>query len=179
MADADVIVRPDEVELDPLSRAQVDAANDRELSRKIEILQGYGARTPEGKRRRLHVRFLVSPVELLGDERGRVKGVRLVRNRLVASESGAINAEATGRVRGAGGGPGFRSVGYRGVGLPDVPFDERKGVIPNDKGRVMDPESSARAGRVCRRLDQARTERRHRHQQAGCGGDRERDGRGP
>ena len=35
----------------------------------------------------------------------------------------------------------FRLVGYRGVSLPDLPFDERKGVIPNDKGRVIDQES--------------------------------------
>ena len=82
MADADVIVRPDEVQLDPLSQAQVETAGDRELSRKIEILQGYAVRKPEGKRRRLHVRFLVSPVELIGDAQGRVTRMRLVRNRL-------------------------------------------------------------------------------------------------
>jgi ferredoxin--NADP+ reductase len=141
MADADVIVRADEVELDPLSKAQVDTANDRELSRKIEILQGYGARTPEGKSRRLHVRFLVSPVEVLGDARGHVSGVRLVRNRLVASGSGSISAEATGEFEELPAGLVFRSVGYRGVGLRDVPFDERKGIIPNDQGRVLDPQS--------------------------------------
>ena len=141
MEDADVIVRPDEVQLDPLSQAQVDAANDRELTRKIEILQGYGARTPEGKRRRLHVRFLVSPVELIGNASGRVKAMRLVRNRLVASNTGSLNAEATGEFEDLEVGLVFRSVGYRGVSLPDLPFDERKGVIPNDKGRVIDQES--------------------------------------
>ncbi|HJR59908.1 MAG TPA: FAD-dependent oxidoreductase [Vicinamibacterales bacterium] len=142
MADADVIVRPDEVQLDPLTQAQVDAANDRELVRKIEILQGYAVRKPEGKRRQLHVRFLVSPVELLGDARGRVRGIRLVRNRLVASDTGAINAEATGEFEELELGLVFRSVGYRGVSLPGVPFDERRGVIPNDQGRVTDPEST-------------------------------------
>ena len=141
MADADVIVRADEVQLDPLSQAQVEAANDRELARKIEILQGYGARTPEGKRRRLHVRFLVSPLELLGDDRGHVRAIRLARNRLVASASGSLNAEPTGEFEELEAGLVFRSVGYRGVGLPDVPFDERKAVIPNDKGRVLDPQS--------------------------------------
>ena len=33
----------------------------------------------------------------------------------------------------------FRSVGYRGIALPDVPFDERNGVILNERGRVLDP----------------------------------------
>jgi ferredoxin--NADP+ reductase len=138
MADADVIVRPDEVQLDPLSQAQVDAADDRTLVKKIEILQGYAFRKPEGKRRRLHVRFLVSPVELLGDAAGRVTGVRLMRNRLVRAETGAISAAATGECEELEAGLVFRSVGYRGVALADIPFDERQGVIPNDKGRVID-----------------------------------------
>jgi ferredoxin--NADP+ reductase len=141
LADADVIVRPDEVELDPLSRAQLDAAHDRMLDKKVEILQGYSLRKPEGRRRRLHVRFLVSPVELLGDEQGHVRGIRLMRNRLVASDGGAINAEPTGQIEELDVGLVFRSVGYRGVALPGVPFHERWGIIPNDKGRVLEPES--------------------------------------
>ena len=141
MADADVIVRPEEAELDPLSQAQLDAAQDRQLAKKVEILQGYAQRTPEGKRRRLHVRFLVSPVELIGDARGRVSGVRLVRNRLVASDSGGINAQATGEFEKLDAGLVFRSVGYRGVALADVPFDERRGIVPNEKGRIIDPAS--------------------------------------
>ena len=142
MADADVIVRPDEVELDPLSQAQVDAAEDRTLAKKIEILQGYALRNPEGRHRRLHVRFLVSPVALLGDSAGRVARMRLVRNRLVAAEGGAIKAEPTGEFEELEVGLVFRSIGYRGVALPGVPFDERRGVIPNDHGRVVDPEEN-------------------------------------
>ncbi len=138
LRDADVIVRPDEVQLDPVTQAVVEAASDRALSKKIEILQGYAARTPEGKPRRLHMRFLVSPVEVIGDSRGRVAGLRLVRNRLVASSTGSIAAEPTGEFETLDVGLVFRSVGYRGVGLPGIPFDERKGVIPNDKGRVID-----------------------------------------
>ena len=141
MEDADVIVRPDEVELDPLSQAQVEEAHDRSLVKKIEILQGYAVRKPEGRSRRLHVRFLVSPVELMGDAAGRVRSMRLVRNRLVASNSGAITAQATGEYEEVEVGLVFRSVGYRGVALTEVPFDETRGVVPNDKGRVIDPGS--------------------------------------
>jgi ferredoxin/flavodoxin---NADP+ reductase len=140
MPDADVVVLPDDVRLDPLSQAHLAAADDRELTRKIEILQGYGARAPQGKHRRLHVRFLVSPVEVLGDEHGRVRGLRLARNRLVASASGAISAEPTGEFEDLEVGLVFRSVGYRGVPLPGVPFDERRGVIPNDHGRILDSD---------------------------------------
>ena len=142
MEGADVVVRADEVQLDPLSEAQVHDLDDRLLSKKIEILKGYAQRHPEGKPKRLHVRFLVSPVEVLGDSRGHVTGLRLVRNRLAASGSGVLSAEPTGEFEELSVGLVFRSVGYRGVALPDVPFDAKRGVIPNDRGRILDPASN-------------------------------------
>jgi ferredoxin--NADP+ reductase len=139
LSDADLIVRPDEVQLDPCSQAAVNAASDRELSKKVEMLQAYAQREPAGKRRRLHIRFRVSPVEVIGDARGRVAGLRLVRNKLVPTGTGGIAAEPTGEYEQLDVGLVFRSVGYRGVALPGIPFDERNGVIPNDRGRVIDP----------------------------------------
>jgi ferredoxin--NADP+ reductase len=141
MADADVVVLPEEAQLDPLSQAAVASASDRSVLRNVEILQGYAVRKPTGKSRRLTVRFLVSPVELIGDAAGRVVKMRLVKNRLVASEAGSLSAKATGQLEELPVGLVFRSVGYRGVPLPDVPFHEKWGVILNEKGRVIDPES--------------------------------------
>ncbi|MCA1560085.1 MAG: FAD-dependent oxidoreductase [Acidobacteria bacterium] len=141
MADTDVIVRGDEVQLDPLSQAQLDAGQNRTLVKKVEILQGYALRKPEGRSRRLHVRFLVSPVELIGDARGRVARMRIVRNTLVPSQSGALSAKATDQFEDLDVGLVFRSVGYRGVALPGVPFHEPGGVILNERGRVLDPET--------------------------------------
>jgi ferredoxin/flavodoxin---NADP+ reductase len=140
---ADVRLRPDEAELDPISQAHVDASDDRTLTKKVEILQGYARRTPSGKPRCLHVRFRVSPVEVLGSANGRVRGLRLVRNVLVPADSGGVTAKATGEYEELDVGLVFRSVGYRGVPLPGVPFDERAAVIPNVAGRVIDPETRA------------------------------------
>ena len=141
MADADVVVLPEEAQLDPLSQAAVASASDRSVLKNVEILQGYAVRKPTGKSRRLTVRFLVSPVELIGDAAGRVVKMRLVKNRLVASETGSLSAKATDQLEELPVGLVFRSVGYRGVPLPDVPFHEKWGVILNEKGRVIDPES--------------------------------------
>jgi len=141
MADADVVVLPEEAQLDPLSQAAVASASDRSVLKNVEILQGYAVRKPTGKSRRLTVRFLVSPVELIGDAAGRVVKMRLVKNRLVASETGSLSAKATDQFEELPVGLVFRSVGYRGVPLPDVPFHEKWGVILNEKGRVIDPES--------------------------------------
>jgi len=139
LADADVIVRPEEVELDEVSRAALERSGDRATMKKVEILQSFARRPPAGKRRRLYLRFLVSPVELMGDDRGRVTGIRLVRNTLYATESGAIQAKPTNEFEELPVGLVFRSVGYRGVPLPGVPFNESWGVILNERGRVLDP----------------------------------------
>ncbi len=146
LADADVIAQPEEMELDDLSRAQVAAANDPTLTKKLEILQDYGRRTPAGKRRQLHIRFLLSPVELIGDADGKVVKMRLVRNKLYKSESGSLSARPTGEFSEISVGLVFRSVGYRGVPLPGVPFNERWGVILNEKGRVLDPQTKRPIG---------------------------------
>jgi ferredoxin--NADP+ reductase len=141
LAAADIAVVPEEVELDPLSRQAIESANDRAAMRKVEILQSYARRAAAGRPRRLTVRFLVSPVALLDNGAGAVGGIRLVRNRLVASAAGAIQAQATDRFEELPVGLVFRSVGYRGVSLPAVPFDDKWGVVLNEKGRVLDPDT--------------------------------------
>ena len=132
---ADVIVRPEEVALDPASEAELAAAR-AATKAKVEIVQEFSRRTPAGKPRRLAIRFLVSPLELTG-ENGRVTAVRVAKNRLVKDASGAIVTQATGEEEMLPAGLVFRSVGYRGVALADVPFDARTGLIPNAKGRVL------------------------------------------
>jgi ferredoxin--NADP+ reductase len=138
---ADVAVAAHEVELDALSREALEKTGDRAGGKKVEILQSYARRAPEGKPRRLVLRFLVSPVAVLDNGAGAVGGIRLVRNRLVASATGTIQAQPTEQVEELPAGLVFRSVGYRGVPLPGVPFDDKWGVVLNEKGRVLDPNT--------------------------------------
>jgi ferredoxin--NADP+ reductase len=138
---ADVAVAAHEVELDALSREALEKTGDRAGAKKVEILQSYARRAPEGKPRRLVLRFLVSPVAVLDNGAGAVGGIRLVRNRLVASATGTIQAQPTEQVEELPAGLVFRSVGYRGVPLPGVPFDDKWGVVLNEKGRVLDPNT--------------------------------------
>jgi ferredoxin--NADP+ reductase len=141
LADADITAIPQEVELDTLSRAAVERSQDRATLKKVEMLREYARRAPTGKSRRLVLRFLVSPVELISDGAGRVAAMRLVRNELYATSTGALQPRATDRFEELPAGLVFRSVGYRGVPLPGVPFNESWGVILNDKGRVLDPDT--------------------------------------
>ncbi|NTU65017.1 MAG: NADP oxidoreductase, partial [Chloroflexi bacterium] len=139
LAEADLITRADETQLDELSAASI--ADDRASKAKVEILQSHAVERPLTKPRTLTLRFLVSPVELFGDVDGHVTKMKLVHNTLVASETGSLSAKATDQFEEIDTGLVFRSVGYRGVPLPDVPFHDRWGVILNERGRVIDPES--------------------------------------
>src|SRR5919106_755775 len=112
MSDADVFVDPADAELDPLSRAFVESDDASMTVRKnVEIISGYAARDPTGKPRRIVLRFLVSPVEILGEER--VEGIRICRNELVPDESGGLPARPPHPVEELEGGLGFPSDGYR------------------------------------------------------------------
>ena len=135
---ADAIVRPEEAALDPLSE-DVLASAGRRVRRNVEIVQGFAERSPLGKPKRLHIRFLVSPTEIVGDDAGRVSALRIVHNELRQTDDGALRPRPTDRFETIPAGLIFRSVGYRGVPLQDVPFDEARHIIPNDRGRVIDP----------------------------------------
>ncbi|HEV8460384.1 MAG TPA: NADP oxidoreductase, partial [Gaiellaceae bacterium] len=90
------------------------------------------------------LRFLLSPVELEGEER--VEAVELVHNRLEPDGRGGLRAVPTEERETVPAGIVFRSVGYRGVELPGVPFDEERGVIRNVGGRVVDESGAPVAG---------------------------------
>lgn len=138
LADCDTLVPPEEARLDALSEATLTGA-DRADVRKVEIIQELARRQPTGKSKRLILRFLVSPVELIGDAQGRVRQMRLVHNELYATDAGSLRPRATDRFETLDVGLVFRSIGYKGVPLPGVPFHDSWGVIPNDAGRVLDP----------------------------------------
>src|SRR5205814_10732130 len=135
---ADVIVDPGEVELDPRSISALAKAPDRATAKKVEILQSFAKKPPSGKPRRLVIRFLVSPVELVGNAAGEVTAIKLVRNELTETPTGTLQPRATDQFETLPVGLVFRSVGYRGVALPGVPFNDKWGVILNEHGRVLD-----------------------------------------
>ena len=143
MEDAEVVVAPEEVELDPHSRAYVESGESRTATRNVEILAGYAQQEPQGKRVRIIMRFLTSPVEVRGD--GHVESIRIVRNELQARDNGYLSARPTGIFETLPVGLVFRSVGYRGVPLPGLPFYEAWGIIPNEQGRVLREQDSAEA----------------------------------
>jgi ferredoxin/flavodoxin---NADP+ reductase len=135
MTDADVVVDAEDCELDPLSAESIEGEGHITPRKNVEILRDYSAKEPVGKERRIVLRFLVSPVEIVGDEK--VEAIRIVRNELHREDDGSLRPRPTEQTEEIPCGLVFRSIGYRGVPLPGVPFDERRCVIPNDGGRVL------------------------------------------
>ena len=146
LAGADVVVDPAELELDPASEAELEAASNV-VQRNVEILREFARRKPSGKPRVVQLRFRVSPVAIVGDER--VEAVEIARNRLEPDGRGSVRAVATDEREVIPCGIVFRSVGYRGVALPDLPYDEGTGTIPNEGGRVLGADGGAIAGLYC------------------------------
>ncbi|MCB9134254.1 MAG: FAD-dependent oxidoreductase [Anaerolineales bacterium] len=141
LEDCDVWVPPAEAELDSLSREDLVKSPDRSVQTNVEILQEYAQHEWTGKSRRMTFRFLVSPVELGGTD-GHVTSMKIVKNKLSRADNGSLRPKATDAYEELPVGLVFRSIGYRGVPLPDIPFHERWGVIPNQLGRVTDTQTN-------------------------------------
>ena len=130
-------VRAIDMQLDPASQALADG--DRTTERKLKILRELVDREPAADRKFLELRFLESPTELVDDGSGHVGAVTLMRNRLVETPGrNVLKAEATGEETTLEASLVFRSVGYRGVPIPGVPFRDDWGTVPNDTGAVLD-----------------------------------------
>src|SRR3954470_21865948 len=109
---ADIVVDPEAMELDPASEAWLaSGAADTPSGRNVELLREYSQREPHGHERKVELRFLRSPVEILGEgEDGPVTGIRIVKNKI---ENG--RAVSTGEEEVISCGLVIRSIGYRGA----------------------------------------------------------------
>jgi ferredoxin--NADP+ reductase len=136
MEEADIVVRPRDLQLDDHTKAYLKSDEvERKNVRNLEILRGYAKEDPSGKPKKIILRFLESPIEMLGDDH--IEAIKICRNELYLNDRGVIRPRSTDETETIPVGLVFRSVGYYGVPLPDVPFYEKWGIIPNDEGRVL------------------------------------------
>lgn len=140
LENAELVVSPADLALDPLSEKEL--GEDPSAQKNLEILRALAERPPTGKPRRIYLHFLVSPVEIVGTD-GHVSSVVIEHNRLEPRPDGRLASRGTGKTEELEAGLVFRSIGYLGVAIPGVPFDPKRGVIPNDEGRVTDAETGA------------------------------------
>ena len=130
----DAVMRASDLELDEHSKEELSKAS-RNTKLNMEILQQIHDQGDRGNPRKLHLCFLISPTKIEGSER--VEGLELVHNEIV-KEGGVLKAKATDEVMHLNVDMVFRSIGYRGEAIPGLPFDDRRGTIPNDQGQLLD-----------------------------------------
>ena len=136
----DIRVDADELDLDAVSRRWLSEQGTFTARKNMELLRELAARpAAAGAGRRIELRFLRSPVQIRGT--GKVEAVDVRRNEIVRADDGSLRARALDEdVETIAYGLVLRSVGYRAVPLPDVPFDDRSFVLPNERGRVLTPD---------------------------------------
>lgn len=133
LPDVDVIVDADAL---PSAEDARQQGADAVALRKLELLRGFAARPATPGRRRIVLRFLESPLAVLGAQK--VTGVRVARNELVRDARGGWRAAATDDRHDIEAGLVLRAVGYAGTELPGLPFDHQARVVPNLDGRVLE-----------------------------------------
>ncbi len=142
---ADPIVLEQELYLDRISSKQIEG--DTAAQKNIDYLRAYAEIGSRNKPRQVHFRFLISPVEIIADDKGKICAVKCEHNKLIPNEDGTdTKAAGTGEFEVIPAGMVLRSVGYRGVPLPGIPYDKRSGVILNRDGRVVDEAGQVVSG---------------------------------
>lgn len=143
---ADVIVEAEQMELDPLSAQWLESDKAEPTNRRnVEIMKEYSQRVPEGKSHRVVLKYLRSPVAILGDG-DKVTGIRVEVNEIVDDGNGNPKAVGTGVTEDIECGLVFRSIGYRGEPVDTVPFEEKRGLIRNEGGRVLGEDGNPLPG---------------------------------
>ncbi len=133
--DVDIVLHEEDLQYDEASQAAIESNNQiKALIKTIDKWKAEQAERTEHASRRLHLHFLQSPAEIVGDEDGKVAAIRMERNEL----DGAGGIRPTGEILEYPVQAVYRAIGYFGSELPEIGFDRTRGVITNVEGRVVD-----------------------------------------
>ncbi len=120
-----------------------ESTGNAEKDRNLKILRAFAARQPRAQAKKFHLRFLVSPTEIIADAAGNVAGLALEKNRLEARPDGSVAARGTGEIEVLEVGMVLPAIGYAAERIAGVPYDEKARIIANEDGRVVDAASRA------------------------------------
>ncbi|MBI5436002.1 MAG: FAD-dependent oxidoreductase [Nitrosomonadales bacterium] len=137
MEDVDPIVAPEEL----AGCVIPETADNSQQEKNLKILQSFAARQSGTKAKKLHLRFLVSPTEIIADAASNVAGLVLEKNRLEVQPDGTVSARGTGETEVLEVGMVLTAIGFAAKRIAGVPYDEKARVIANEDGRVVDPAS--------------------------------------
>jgi ferredoxin--NADP+ reductase len=127
------MVSGNDLRLNSACLVELENKNNFNAAKNVEIFQSWTTHCATAAGKRIWFHFLQSPVGIRGD--GRLEQITLERNRLTGPPFTQL-AQGTGEMVVLDCGLLFRSIGYRGLPLPGVPFEPARGVFPNSAGRI-------------------------------------------
>ncbi|MET0974525.1 MAG: pyridine nucleotide-disulfide oxidoreductase, partial [Leifsonia sp.] len=131
LRDVDMIVHDEDFAYDDAARAAV--SGNKQVFVIDKVLQQWRQREVGAASRRLHLHFFAKPLEVVDDGSGRVGAIRFERT----APDGEGGVTGTGEIREIPVQAVYRAVGYFGSPLSGIPFDKKRGVIPNHEGQVL------------------------------------------
>lgn len=137
MEGVDPVVEPDEL----ADCASVEPGSQQDKN--LKILRSFAAREHGRDTKKLHLRFRVSPTEVLADAEGKVCGLKLEKNRIETQADGSTVARGSGEFEVLEVGMVLPAIGFSLDPIDGVPYDEAARIVANEDGRVVDPASRA------------------------------------
>ena len=134
---ADMVVNPKDVDLNEASAAYLKGTENKQLHEIVDFFTEKSKAPPAGKPKQVVMKFLRSPVEIIAGADGRVSKVKCEINELLPDENGRPLARGTGQFETLSAGLVIKAIGHVGSRLPGVPYDDRRGIIPNVNGRLL------------------------------------------
>lgn len=131
LRDVDMIVYDEDFELDAASQQAIET--NKQVFVLMKVMNEWRTRETGKASRRLHLHFYAKPTEIVDDGNGNVSAIRY--ERMEPDNAGGVRG--TGEMREIAIQSLYRAVGYFGSPLADIPFDEKRGVIPNHEGQVQ------------------------------------------
>ncbi len=143
LSHCEAIVNPSDFDINAASLSELDEKTNHAGRKNINIFKGFSSQPGSSRPRKCYFHFLRSPVELRGKEH--LEQLVLEKNRLEGEPFNQF-AIGTGENLNLDCGLLFRSIGYRGIPIPGVPFDDKRGVIRNQEGRILDDAGTVMPG---------------------------------
>ena len=131
LRDVDMILADEDFEIDEASQNAIDT--NKQVFVLMKVMNEWRTRQTGKASRRLHMHFYAKPLEVVADSSGNVCAIRYERT----APDGKGGIVDTGDIREIPIQSIYRAVGYFGSPLPEIPFDEKLGVIPNHEGQVV------------------------------------------
>lgn len=136
LSNAVPLVNKDDLHLNPESQAELQHSDSIKIKKTYPILQKYSNNARSTPKKSIEIRFFESPVKIIETD-GIVSGIELEKNQLTGPAF-SQKAIGTGQTITIPCGMVLRSVGYFGVPIPDLPFDTKRGIIPNQSGQITE-----------------------------------------